>query len=55
MTGNDILQLGVAKGPQIAQLLRTAQHIAWEGGTAEDELQAIQTALSNGRATVKKT
>ena len=54
-TGDDILALGVAKGPQIAQLLRIAQHIAWEGGTAEDELQAIRTSLSNGRAVVKKT
>ena len=54
-TGDDILQLGVPTGPQIAQLLRTAQHIAWEGGTAEDESEAVRSALSNGLVSVKKT
>lgn len=55
-TGADILQMGVPKGPQISQLLRIAQHIAWEGGTAEDELDAIRAELSHNSSTpVKNT
>ena len=54
-TGDDILELGVPKGPKVAQLLQTAQHIAWEGGTAEDESAAIRTILSDGLTTMKKT
>ena len=54
-TGADILQMGVPEGPQISQLLSIAQHIAWEGGTAEDEIEAIQVELSNRTSPVKNT
>ncbi len=54
-TGTDVLQLGVAKGPQIAKLLQIAQHIAWEGGRKEDELDAIRTHIAHSKSQSAKS
>ena len=45
-TGDDVLALGVPKGPKIAELLTIAQHVAWEGGSKKDEMTAIQTTVN---------
>ena len=47
-TGDDVLELGVPKGPKIAELLTIAQHVAWEGGSKADEMTAIQTKVNKG-------
>lgn len=49
-TGEDILQMGIPKGPMIGTLLQTAQTVAWQGGDQNLErleVQKIWKQLSN--------
>ncbi len=41
-TGQDILRMGIPKGPYIGVLLQTAQSVAWQGGDQNSEVVEIK-------------
>ena len=45
LSGKDILQMGISPGPIVQELLMMAQKVAWKGGDADAERQAILTHI----------
>ena len=49
-SGVDILQMGIPKGPKVAELLQIAQYVAWEGGEKAEELSAIRAHIAKSES-----